>query len=127
MSITVLESFSNKVSGLANREAPDANCHVEAEVTSSSPEQIPAGADQLVSGGESSTLPGRVAWRSAETCPQEAESRERFDPRTLWCLELAKLHTVLVQVAAIALDSDCKEWAEVAGRRFSSMSRILLG
>lgn len=34
----------------------------------------------------------------------------------------AKLHTVLAQVAATALTSDGREWVEVAGRRFSSMS-----
>jgi hypothetical protein len=52
---------------------------------------------------------------------EEAEFREEPDSRALWCLELAKLHTALAQVAATALNSDGREWAEVASRRFSSM------
>ena len=35
--------------------------------------------------------------------------------KAVWCLELAKLHTALAQVAATALNSDGREWAEVAG------------
>ena len=38
------------------------------------------------------------------------------------CLELAKLHAALAQVAATALNSDGREWVEVAGRKFSSTS-----
>jgi hypothetical protein len=38
----------------------------------------------------------------------------------LWCLELARVHSALAQVAATALDSDGREWAEVAGRKFST-------
>ena len=42
--------------------------------------------------------------------------------RELLCLELAKIHTALSQIAATALNSDGREWAEVSGRRFSSTS-----
>jgi hypothetical protein len=38
----------------------------------------------------------------------------------MWCLELAKLHVALAQVAVTALNSDGREWVEVAGREFSS-------
>ena len=40
-------------------------------------------------------------------------------PRAVWCLELAKLRTALPQVAATALNSDSREWGEVAGRKFN--------
>jgi hypothetical protein len=50
----------------------------------------------------------------------EAESGEESSPRALWCLKLAKLHAALAQVAATALNSDGREWAEVAGRKFST-------
>jgi len=40
----------------------------------------------------------------------------------VWCLELAKLHVAFAQVAATALNSDGREWVEVAGRKFSDMS-----
>ena len=46
--------------------------------------------------------------------------REEPGSRAVWCLELAKLHTALAQVAATALNSDGREWIDVAGRRFSS-------
>jgi hypothetical protein len=42
--------------------------------------------------------------------------------RAWWCLELAKVHTALAQVAAIALNCDGREWVEVAGRTFSTES-----
>jgi hypothetical protein len=61
-------------------------------------------------------------YREAERLLEEAESSEGPGSGALWCLELAKLHTALAQVAATALNSDGREWAEVAGRRFSSMS-----
>jgi hypothetical protein len=39
----------------------------------------------------------------------------------MWCLELAKLHTALAQVAATALaHCDGREWSDVAGTKFSS-------
>jgi uncharacterized protein (DUF1697 family) len=69
----------------------------------------------------------RITNREAERLLQEAESREEPDSGALWCLELAKLHAALAQVAATALDSDGRERVEVAGRRFSSMSPILPG
>jgi hypothetical protein len=57
-------------------------------------------------------------YREAERLLDEATSRGDFNPRALWCLELAKLHTALAHVAATALTSDGPEWAEVAGPRF---------
>jgi hypothetical protein len=57
---------------------------------------------------------------AAERLLREAESGEESSPRALWCLELARVHTALAQVAATALDSDGREWAEVAGRKFST-------
>ena len=50
---------------------------------------------------------------------EEAQSGEQASPRALWCLELAKLHTALAQVAATALNSDSREWVEVAGVKFA--------
>lgn len=60
-------------------------------------------------------------YREAERLLHEAECHEEPDSSTLWRLELAKLHTALAQVAATALNSDGREWVEVAGRRFNSM------
>lgn len=40
-------------------------------------------------------------------------------------LEMAKLHTALAEVSATALNSDGREWIEVAGRRFSSVKPVL--
>ena len=57
-------------------------------------------------------------YREAERLLDEATSRGDFNPRAQWCLELAKLHTALAHVAATALTSDGREWAEVAGSRF---------
>ena len=57
-------------------------------------------------------------YREAEKLLDEATSRGDFNPRALWCLELAKLHTALVHVAAAALTFDGREWAVVAGSRF---------
>jgi hypothetical protein len=59
-------------------------------------------------------------YRAAERLLGEAESGEESSPRALWCLALAKVYTALAQVAATALDSDGREWAEVAGRKFST-------
>ena len=59
-------------------------------------------------------------YREAERLLGEAESCEEPGSRALWCLELAKLHTALAQIAVTALNSDGREWAEVAGRRFGS-------
>jgi hypothetical protein len=58
----------------------------------------------------------------AERLLEEAESCEELGSRAVWCLELAKLHAALAQVAATALNSDGREWIEVVGRRFSSPS-----
>ena len=63
-------------------------------------------------------------YREAERLLEEAESREEPGSRAVWCLELAKLHTAVAQVAATALNSDGREWAEVAGRRFSIMNPV---
>jgi hypothetical protein len=64
-------------------------------------------------------------YREAEKLLAEATSRGDFNPRAQWCLELAKLHTVLAHVAATALTSDGREWAEAAGSRFCDMSFAL--
>lgn len=61
-------------------------------------------------------------YREAERFFEEAKSCEEHGSRAPWCLELAKLHMALAQVAATALNSDGREWVEVVGRRFSSMS-----
>ena len=61
-------------------------------------------------------------YREAERLLAEAESWEEPGSGALWYVELAKLHTALAQVAATALNSDGREWAEVAGRRFSGTS-----
>jgi hypothetical protein len=53
-------------------------------------------------------------------------SGEEFSSRAVWCLELAKLHVALAQVAATALNSDGREWVEVAGRKFSGTSLALV-
>jgi hypothetical protein len=66
-------------------------------------------------------------YREAERLLEEAESCEESEPQALWCLELAKLHTALAQVAATALNSDGREWAEVGGRRFSGTEFIAHG
>ena len=66
-------------------------------------------------------------YREAERLLEEAESCEEPGSRALWYLELAKLHTALAQVTATALNSDGREWAEVAGRRFSSTSPARTG
>src|SRR5246127_3712845 len=61
-------------------------------------------------------------YREAERLLQEAASRDQPDSGAMWCLERAKLHAALAQVAATALHSDGREWIEVAGPRFSSLS-----
>jgi hypothetical protein len=53
---------------------------------------------------------GADHYREAERLLDEATARER-DPRALWCLELARVHTALAQVAATALAADGREWA----------------
>ena len=64
-------------------------------------------------------------YREAERLLEEAEPRREPDSEALWCLELAKLHTALAQVAATALSCDGREWVEVAGRRFSSTEAVV--
>jgi hypothetical protein len=64
-------------------------------------------------------------YREAERLLDEATTRGDFNPRAQWCLELAKLHTALAHVAATALTSDGREWAEVAGRRLCDMTLVL--
>ena len=63
-------------------------------------------------------------YREAERLLEEAGSGKEPDSEVLWCLELAKLHTALAQVAATALNCDGREWVEVAGRKFSSTESI---
>jgi hypothetical protein len=45
-------------------------------------------------------------YREAERLLDEAISRGDFNSRAEWCLQLAKLHTALAQVAATAQASD---------------------
>lgn len=66
-------------------------------------------------------------YREAKRLLHEAECREEPDSRALWCLELAKLHAALAQVAATALNCDGREWVEVASRRFSSIGPAVPG
>ena len=61
-------------------------------------------------------------YRAAERLLEEAESGDESSSRAVWCLELAKLHVALAQIAATALNSDGREWVEVAGRKFSGTS-----
>jgi hypothetical protein len=71
--------------------------------------------------GESMTGPDH--YRAAERFLEEAnKSGDDSGSRAAWCLELAKLHVALAQVAATALNSDGREWMEVAGRKFSGTS-----
>ena len=70
-------------------------------------------------------MTGPDHYLEAERLLEEAESRSEADSRALlWYLELAKLHTALAEVAATALNSDGREWIEVAGRRFSSLKPV---
>jgi hypothetical protein len=66
-------------------------------------------------------------YREAERLFEEAGPRKEPDSEVLWCLDLAKLHTALAQVAATALNCDGREWVEAAGRRFSSTQSIAQG
>jgi TPR repeat protein len=64
-------------------------------------------------------------YREAERLLDEATSRGDSDPAARWCLELAKVHTALADVAATALTRDGREWLEVAGRRLGNTSPAL--
>jgi hypothetical protein len=66
-------------------------------------------------------MTGPDHYREAERLLEQAESRNDPDLRAPWDLEMAKLHTAPAGVAATALNSDGREWIEVAGRRFSSV------
>ena len=68
------------------------------------------------------SMNGPDHYRMAERLLEEAESGDESSSKAVWCLELAKLHTALAQVSATALNSDGREWAEVAGRKFSDAS-----
>jgi hypothetical protein len=72
-------------------------------------------------------MTGPDHYREAERLLDEATSRGDFNPRAQWCLELAKLHTALAQLAAAALTCDRPEWAEVAGRGFCDLSLAVPG
>ena len=67
-------------------------------------------------------MTGPDHYRAAERLLEEAESGDDSSSRAVWCLELAKLHVALAQVAAAVLNSDGREWMEVAGRKFSGTS-----
>jgi hypothetical protein len=70
--------------------------------------------------GESMTGPDH--YRAAERFLEELSPGDESSSRAVWCLELAKLHVTLSQVAATALNSDGREWMEVAGHKFRSTS-----
>ena len=59
-------------------------------------------------------------YRVAERLLEEAESADEPSSKAMRRLELAKLHVALAQVAATALNSDGREWAEVAGPQVQS-------
>lgn len=61
------------------------------------------------------SMNGPDHYRAAERLLGEAEFGWQSSSKAVWCLELAKLHTALAQVATTALNSDGREWAEVAG------------
>jgi hypothetical protein len=61
-------------------------------------------------------------YREAERLLEEAESHPEPSAGAWWRLELARSHTALAHVAAIAVDRDFREWLDVAGRRFTSMT-----
>ena len=67
---------------------------------------------------EESEMNGPDHCRKAERLLGDAASRGDFSPRAQWCLELAKLHTALAEVAATAQASDGREWVRVAGRGY---------
>jgi hypothetical protein len=64
-------------------------------------------------------------YSEAERLLGEATSRGDFNPRALWCLELARLHTALAHVAATAQACDSREWVRVAGPWLSDMTLAL--
>jgi uncharacterized protein HemY len=64
-------------------------------------------------------------YREAEKLLEEAISRGDFNPRAQWCLELARLHTALAQVAATAQVSGDGEWAKAVGAMFCDVSLVL--
>ena len=57
---------------------------------------------------------------AAEKFLGKAESYEALNPRAMWCLQLAGLHTALAEVAATALgDPDGRAWFDVADTKLS--------
>jgi len=58
-------------------------------------------------------------YREAENSVPEPSPARSLAPGHCVMLDLTKLHTALAQVAATALNSDGREWADVAGYRFS--------
>ena len=66
-----------------------------------------------------------LAYREAERLLAEAGYRKERDCEALWCLELAKVHTALAQVAATAVKCDDREWIEVASRRFCTTESVV--
>lgn len=67
-------------------------------------------------------MTGPDHYRAAERFLEEAKSGDDSSSRAAWCLELVKVHVALAQVAASALNSDGREWMEVAGHKFSGTS-----
>jgi hypothetical protein len=51
-------------------------------------------------------MTGPDHYRAAERLLEEAKSCDESSSRAVWCIELAKLHVALAQVAATALNSD---------------------
>ncbi len=73
------------------------------------------------------SMNGPDHYSEAERLLDEAATRavNNFNPSAKWCLELAKLHTALANVAATAQASDSREWVRVAGPWFSDLSLAL--
>ena len=68
------------------------------------------------------SMNGPDHYRAAERLLGEAEFGWQSSSKAVWCLELAKLHAALAQVAATALNSDGREWGKSLGRKFNVTS-----
>lgn len=62
-------------------------------------------------------MTGPDYYRAAERLLEQAESPEAARPPA-WYLGQAKVHATLALATATALDSDNRDWIEVAGGKF---------